>query len=54
MKNAEELDFYLRGGMLTPDEDGYFLIMYQDEILALESSENGIIQNNFPKDWKRR
>lgn len=55
LQSEEELDYYLRGGMLEVDsEDEYFLICYNDVILSLEKSNNGLIENSFPKDWRRK
>ena len=56
LQNEEELDYYLRGGLLEADiSDDYRLIVYKDEILALEwVNSDDLIENNFPKDWRRR
>ncbi len=55
LQSEEELDYYLRGGMLDTDAgDEYRLITYADNILALEKSQDGLIENSFPKDWRRR
>lgn len=54
LQNEEELDYYLRGGMLETEENWYFLINYKDDIISLEKSENHIIENSFPKDWRRK
>ena len=54
LQNEGELDYYLRGGMLETEENWYFLINYKDDIISLEKSENHIIENSFPKDWRRK
>lgn len=55
LNTEEEVDYYLRGGMLESDAgDDYRLIVAGENILALEKANGGIIESSFPKDWRRR
>lgn len=49
------LDEYLRGSPMPSEwKDWYILISYKWETLWLEYRKDTIIQNTFPKDWRRR
>jgi 16S rRNA C967 or C1407 C5-methylase (RsmB/RsmF family) len=49
------LDNYLRGNpMIHEWKDAYILISYKWETIWLEYRKDTIIQNTFPKDWRRR
>lgn len=49
------LDRYLRWAPLESAwDDGYILLSYRWERVALEKREDSIIKNTFPKDWRRR
>lgn len=54
LNSDEEIDYYLRWWMIETENDWYFLIKNKENIVSLEKSENNLIENNFPKDWRRK
>lgn len=55
LETDEAVDHYLRGGMLETDaDDDYRVIVAGENVLALEKSYDGLIENAFPKDWQRK
>jgi 16S rRNA (cytosine1407-C5)-methyltransferase len=50
-----ELDTYLRGAPIESVwADGYILMSYRGQQIALEKREDNMIKNTFPKDWRRK
>lgn len=55
IKDEGELDLYLRGHELESNgTDGYILIKYREQCIALERRTNNILSNQFPHDWQRK
>jgi NOL1/NOP2/fmu family ribosome biogenesis protein len=49
------LDNYLRGNPIIDEwRDDYILISYNWEQIGLEYRKDNMIQNTFPKDWRRK
>lgn len=55
LDNESNLDDYLRGNPNIPvEKDGHLLITYDDTIIGLDRGKNGMIENIFPRDWRRK
>lgn len=55
LKNDEELDRYLRGeSIYSHEKSDYVNVKFDNEIIAFEKNNNGLIANTFPKDWRRK
>ena len=55
LENESSLDNYLRGNPnIAVEKKGHILITYGDTIIGLDRVKNGMIENIFPRDWRRK
>lgn len=55
LETDETIDEYLRWWVFDTESSKKFILIQAKWVpLALEKNNNGLIENNFPKDWQRR
>jgi NOL1/NOP2/fmu family ribosome biogenesis protein len=55
VSDERELDRYLRGEPIeSSGADEYLLVIYDEQVLGLESRKSDTISNTFSHEWRRK